>query len=227
MKISVITIFPEMFPGPLGFSNIGSGLKEKIWDLEVISLRDYGVTKHKNVDDCPFGGGAGMVIRADILDSCLEEKFKDDPRQKLYMSPRGTLFENPLNYSKSDGFIILCGRFEGVDQRVIDYFNFTEVSIGDYVLSGGELAAMVVIDSIVRHLPGVLGNASSSLEESFSISNSKTLEYPHYTRPQVWKGISVPDVLLSGHHDNIRKWRLSESIRITMERRPDLMEIKK
>jgi len=218
----VLTLFPEMFPGPLGVSLAGQGLKDGLWSLETVNIRDFGLDKHGTVDDSPFGGGPGMVMRPDVIDAALDATAQGSPELPLLVtSPRGL----PLTQGRvrelaeGPGLIVLCGRFEGLDQRVVEERNLEEVSLGDFVLSGGEPAAMAMIDACVRLLPGVMGKAESGFEESFETG---LLEYPHYTRPQDWKGRRVPDVLLSGHHENIRNWRLQEAETLTRQRRPDL-----
>jgi len=221
-RSKVLTLFPEMFPGPLGFSLAGQGLKDGLWTCETVNLRDHGIDKHASVDDSPFGGGPGMVMRPDVVDEALAAARRDASDLPLLVtSPRGL----PLTQSRvrdlaaGPGLIILCGRFEGIDQRVIDEHDLEEISIGDVVLSGGEPAAMTIIDACVRLLPGVMGKRESRDEESFEMG---LLEYPHYTRPQDWQGRAVPEVLLSGHHENIRQWRRAQAEEITRTRRPDL-----
>lgn len=221
-QATTLTIFPEMFPGPLGVSLAGKARAEGAWDLSVIDIRDYATDRHRSVDDAPFGGGAGMVMRPDVIDAALEAARKAQPdAPAIYMSPRG----RPLAQARvralasGPGVIVLCGRFEGVDERVIAARQLEEISLGDFILSGGEPAAIALIDACVRLLPGVLGAKESLTEESFE---QGLLEYPHYTRPQSWQGRAVPDILVSGHHENIRAWRLAEAERLTRERRPDL-----
>lgn len=221
---TILTLYPEMFPGPLGMSLSGDALARKIWSLEARNIRDHGLGRHRTVDDTPAGGGPGMVIRCDVLAQAIDAAVpSDDPRPKLLMSPRG----KPLTQSyvrelaAGPGIVIVCGRFEGVDERVIEARGLKEVSIGDYVLSGGEMAAMIVLDACVRLIPGVMGKEASGTEESFE---SNRLEYPHYTRPREWEGRAIPDVLLSGNHAFIERWRREESERITRERRPDLLD---
>jgi tRNA (guanine37-N1)-methyltransferase len=216
----VLTLFPEMFPGPLGHSLAGRALARGDWSLEAIDIRGFATDKHRSVDDTPFGGGAGMVMRADVLDAALEAS--PVPGAPLVvLTPRG----RPLTQARvaslasGPGVVLLCGRYEGVDQRVIEARGMEEVSIGDYVLSGGEPAAMVLLDACIRLLPGVMGAAASADEESFS---GGLLEYPHYTRPALWQGRAVPEVLLGGNHAAIATWRRAEAERITRERRPDL-----
>ncbi|MBU3028670.1 tRNA (guanosine(37)-N1)-methyltransferase TrmD [Paracoccus marinaquae] len=220
----VVTLFPEAFPGILGLSLTGRALAEGLWNLRTIPLRDFGTGRHRNVDDTPAGGGAGMVIRADVMDAALREARQGVPAPVLYMSPRG----RPLTQARAralaegPGVTLICGRFEGVDQRVLDAHAVEEVSIGDYVLTGGEIAAQVLIDATVRLIPRVLGNQDSLAEESFSIGNRGLLEAPQYTKPARWEGREIPEVLLSGHHAAIAAWRASEAERLTKERRPDL-----
>lgn len=221
---TILTLYPEMFPGPLGISLSGDALERGLWTLEARNIRDHGIGRHKNVDDTPAGGGVGMVLRCDVLGQAIDAAVpEDDPRPKLLMSPRG----KPLTQARvrelaeGPGVVIVCGRFEGVDERVIEARGLEEVSIGDYVLSGGEMAALVMLDACVRLLPGVMGKEASGNEESFETNR---LEYPHYTRPREWEGRPIPEVLLSGNHARIEKWRREESERITRERRPDLLE---
>jgi tRNA (guanine37-N1)-methyltransferase len=222
-RATVLTLFPEMFPGPLGLSLAGKALQEGIWALDVIDIRDFATDKHRSVDDTPAGGGAGMVMRADIAAASIDAARAQMPEAAptLYLSPRGA----PLTQARArdlahgPGAILLAGRFEGVDERVLEARNVEEISIGDYVLSGGELAAQVLIDCVVRLLPGVAGNETSLAEESFA---SGLLEYPHYTRPREWEGRAIPDVLLSGDHEKIAQWRREQAEKITQARRPDL-----
>jgi tRNA (guanine37-N1)-methyltransferase len=218
-RASILTLFPSMFPGPLGQSLAGRAMEKGIWSLDVTNIRDFATDRHRTVDDTPFGGGAGMVLRPDIVDAAVASV--DDGRPIVCLTPRGHPFIQPAarEFSDGEGVILVCGRYEGIDQRVIECRKMHEISIGDYVLSGGELAAMVLLDSIVRLLPGVMGAAESAEEESFSAG---MLEYPQYTRPAEWQGRAVPDILLSGHHAEVANWRRSESERITRERRPDL-----
>lgn len=214
-----------MFPGILGHSLAGEALKNNIWRLETFNIRDFGLGRHKAVDDTPAGGSPGMVLRCDVLANALDTHIpKSDTRRKLLMSPRGRpLTQNQIrSFSQEDGLIILCGRFEGVDERIIQARNLEEVSIGDYILSGGEIAAQVVLDSCIRLLPGVMGKLHSGEVESFE---NGLLEYPHYTRPREWEGHTIPDVLLSGNHKEIEKWRLEQSQILTSERRPDLWKL--
>jgi tRNA (guanine37-N1)-methyltransferase len=219
----ILTLFPEMFPGPLGASLCGKALVDGLWRLNVLNIRDFATDKHRTVDDTPYGGGAGMVMRPDVVASALRksEKRYGKAARRIYLSPRGKLFNQALaqELANSGQILLLCGRYEGVDQRVIDAENLEEISLGDFVLSGGELAAMTMIDACVRLLPGVVGNAATTEEESFS---NGLLEYPHFTRPPEWEGRSVPEVLISGHHERVKAWRQAESEKITRERRPDL-----
>ena len=224
-RATALTIFPEMFPGPLGLSLAGKALGEKRWTLTAIDIRDFATDKHRSVDDAPPGGGAGMVMRADIAAAAIDAARATMPADTptIYLSPRGTQLTQARvrELARGPGVILLCGRFEGVDQRVLDARNLEEVSIGDYVLSGGELAAQMLIDACVRLLPGVAGNEVSLAEESFA---SDLLEYPHYTRPREWEGRAIPDVLLSGDHEKIAKWRGDQAEKLTKARRPDLWE---
>ena len=218
-RADVLTLFPEMFPGPLAYSLAGRALQSGIWSLRATNIRDFATDRHRTVDDAPFGGGAGMVLRPDVVDAAIASVADDRPL--VFLTPRG----RPLTQRDAErcaagsGVILLCGRYEGVDQRVIDARCMDEISIGDYVLSGGEIAALVLLDATVRLLPGVMGAADSAAEESFS---RHLLEYPHYTRPADWQGHRVPDVLLSGNHAAVAAWRRAEAERITRERRPDL-----
>lgn len=218
-RASVLTLFPDIFPGPLGQSLAGRALDDGIWSLDVTDIRDFGTGKHRKVDDTPFGGGAGMVMRPDVVDAAIGSVA--DGRPVIYLTPRGRRFTqaDAVRFASGDGLILVCGRYEGVDQRVIEARAMEEFSVGDYVLSGGELAALVLLDSVVRLLPGVMGAAESALDESFS---GGLLEYPHYTRPAEWAGRTVPDVLRSGNHAAVAAWRQAESEQITMRRRPDL-----
>lgn len=222
-RATVLTLFPEMFPGPLGLSLAGKALHDGKWSLATIDIRDYATDKHRSVDDTPAGGGAGMVMRADITAAAIDAARKDaDPgTPAIYLSPRGKPLIQARAHalSQGPGVLLLCGRFEGVDQRVLEARDVEEISIGDYVLSGGELAAQVLIDAVVRLLPGVAGNEGSLAEESFA---SGLLEYPQYTRPKEWEGRAIPDVLLSGDHEGIAKWRREQAEAITQARRPDL-----
>lgn len=221
-RATVLTIFPDMFPGPLGLSLAGRALADGLWSLEVRDIRDSAGDRHRSVDDTPAGGGPGMVMRADVLAAAIDAACPaDDPRPRLLMSPRGARLDQSRIATLADGpgALLVAGRFEGVDERVIEARGLEEVSIGDYVLSGGEIAAHAVLDAVVRLLPGVMGNARSGESESFA---EGLLEYPHYTRPQVFEGRPIPEVLLSGDHQRIEAWRRAEARRITAERRPDL-----
>ncbi len=216
---SVLTLFPEMFPGPLGYSLAGRARADGIWRLDAHDIRAHAPDRHRTVDDTPFGGGAGMVMRADILDAALTPHA--DGRPAIYLTPRGRPLTQRVvaGLAAGPGLIILCGRYEAVDQRVIEARGLLEISVGDYVLSGGEPAALVLLDACVRLLPGVMGAAASAEDESFT---DGLLEYPHYTRPAEWMGRAVPEILLSGNHAAIARWRRAEAERITRERRPDL-----
>ncbi len=219
----VLTLLPDAFPGILGESLLGRALKDDVWQLQVTDLRRFGIGKHRNVDETPAGGGAGMVLRADVLEQALRE-VRSGARGNMpliYLSPRGRPMTQSLmqKLSKADGVTLLCGRFEGIDERVIEHFDMIEVSLGDFVMTGGEIAAMALIDATVRLIPRVLGNQASTEEESFS---DGLLEHPHYTKPADWHGRMIPDVLLSGHHAKITDWRREQAERLTKERRPDL-----
>ena len=221
----VITLFPEAFPGTLGLSLTGKALDSGLWRLDTIDLRTFGEGRHRNVDDTPAGGGAGMVLRADVLDRALQQAAIGTSERlrwpAVYLSPRGSPFDQAMarHFATCDGITLLCGRFEGVDQRVLDHHAIEEVSLGDFVLTGGEIAAQALLDATVRLLPGVLGNQASTEDESFSHG---LLEHPHYTRPTEWQGLSIPEVLQSGHHGEIAKWRKAQAEAITKDRRPDL-----
>ena len=221
-QAQVFTLYPEVFPGPLAKGLYGKALSNKLWNLSVINIRDAATDKHKTVDDTPYGGGTGMLLKADILANSLDRKVKKGERV-FYLSPKGKKFDQKLaqDLSKEKSISLICGHFEGVDERVLTTRNIEEISIGDYVLSGGETAALVVLDSILRLLPGVLGNVKSSIDETFE---NGLLEYPQYTKPQIWEEKSVPEVLLSGDHAKIKDWRLSQSEAITRVRRPDLWQ---
>jgi tRNA (guanine37-N1)-methyltransferase len=223
-RARVLTIFPDMFPGPLGVSLTGQALTRGLWSCEAVDIRTYAEDKHASVDDVPFGGGPGMVMRPDVLGRAVEAARADaEDLPLIYMTPKGAPLkqETVRRLADGPGLIALCGRFEGMDQRVMDVYPGEEISLGDFVLSGGELPAMTLIDACVRLLPGVIGAEASLEEESFETG---LLEYPHYTRPREWQGQSVPDVLLSGHHENVRAWRLAQAEEITRQRRPDLWE---
>lgn len=221
-RATILTLYPEMFPGHLGFSLAGKALERGQWSVEPVQIRDFAKDRHRTVDDTPAGGGAGMVLKPDILAKAIDHVAADDQRPRLLMSPRG----RPLTQKRvgelaaGDGVVIVCGRFEGVDQRVIDGRALEEVSIGDYILSGGEPAALTLLDAVIRILPGVMGNALSGTHESFE---DGLLEYPHYTRPQVFEGHEIPPVLTSGNHGEIDKWRYQQALNLTRERRPDLL----
>ena len=218
----IFTLYPDYFPGPLNKGLYGKAMEKKIWDLETVNIRDYADDKHKTVDDTPYGGGFGMLIKPDVLAAALDEKLKSDEKI-YYLSPKGKLFDQKLakELSNEKTINLICGHFEGVDQRVIDSRNIVELSIGDFILSGGESAAFVIMDAILRLIPGVIGNNNSIYEETFE---NGLLEYPQYTKPQVWEEKSVPDVLLSGDHAKIKDWRLLQSEAITRDRRPDLWQ---
>ena len=221
-RATILTLYPEMFPGFLGQSLSGKALERGAWTIESVHIRDFATDKHRSVDDTPSGGGAGMVLRADILAKAIDS-VGDDDRPRLLMSPRGRPLTQKRVRELADGpgAVIVCGRFEGVDQRVIDARNLEEVSIGDYILSGGEPAAMILLDAVIRVLPGVMGNEQSGVHESFE---SGLLEHPHYTRPPVFEGREIPEVLTSGNHAKIEKWRQEQALRLTAERRPDLLQ---
>ena len=218
----VYTLYPDFFPGPLDKGLYGKAMSNNIWKLETVNIRDFAADKHKTVDDTPYGGGSGMLIKPDVLAKALDEK--SNPKDKIiYLSPRGKLLNQNISkeLSKEKTINLICGHFEGIDQRVIDSRNIEEISIGDFVLSGGEVAAYILLDSILRLVPGVIGNEKSIIEESFE---NNLLEYPQYTKPQIWEEKSVPEVLLSGDHAKIKHWRLSQSEAITRDRRPDLWQ---
>ena len=221
-QAQVFTLYPEVFPGPLSKGLYGKALSKKLWNLNIVNIRDAAEDKHKTVDDTPYGGGSGMLLKADVLAKSLDQN-KIDGEKVIYLSPKGKKFDQ--NYaqklSNEKSVSLICGHFEGVDERVLSTRNIEEISIGDYILSGGETAAFVMIDSILRLLPGVLGNENSRIDESFE---NGLLEYPQYTKPQIWEEKSVPEVLLSGNHNKIKDWRLSQSEAITRVRRPDLWQ---
>jgi tRNA (guanine37-N1)-methyltransferase len=221
MKVKILTIFPELFPGFLGASLTGKALDEGKWSIEVVNIRDYAFDKHGSVDDTPSGGGAGMVMRADVLGEALKANYKGG--RLINMSPRGTPFTQSLAHelANEEELTIICSRFEGIDQRVLDEYNAEDISIGDYILTGGEQAAMIMLDAVIRLLPDVLGNAESTIAESFE---ELLLEHPQYTRPTNWMGHEIPEILLSGHHKKISEWRHLQSQEITKQRRPDLWE---
>ena len=222
LQAQVLTLYPEIFPGPLDKGLYGKALAKKLWSLRVINIRDAASDKHKTVDDTPYGGGTGMLLKPDVLANSIDNNI-DEGDRIIYLSPKGKKFDQRLaqDLSKEKSFSLICGHFEGVDERVLATRNIEEISIGDYILSGGESAAFVVLDSVLRLLPGVLGNDKSALEETFG---NGLLEYPQYTKPQIWEQKSVPDVLLSGDHSKIKDWRLSQSEAITRARRPDLWQ---
>jgi tRNA (guanine37-N1)-methyltransferase len=225
-RATVLTLFPEIFPGPLGASLLGDALQRELWSLETGQIREHGLGRHRSVDDTPAGGGPGMVMRADVLGAALDAASPaDDLRPRLLMSPRGAPFTQSAarDLAAGPGVLIVCGRFEGIDERVIEARQLREVSIGDFVLAGGEIAAMALIEACVRLIPGVMGKLASGDEESFE---NALLEYPHYTRPREWEGRAIPDVLLSGDHARIAAWRRAEAERITSRRRPDLLKLK-
>ena len=219
----VITLYPNAFPGVLSESILGKSLEKKKWALEIVNLRDFGIGSHKKVDDTPAGGGAGLVLRADVIAPALEKSISSSPKGRplVYMSPRGKRFDQTLakKWAEAPGVIILCGRFEGIDERILEHYDIEEISLGDFVMTGGEIAAQAMIDATVRLLPTVLGNPDSPLDESHS---SGLLEYPQYTKPAEWKGQKIPETLLSGHHENIAKWRMDQAKTKTQKHRPDL-----
>ena len=221
-QAKVFTLYPDVFPGPLNKGIYGKALNNKLWNLNVINIRDSAIDKHKTVDDTPYGGGSGMLLKADVLANSLDQNVKKGEKV-FYLSPKGKKFDQKIaqDLSKEKSLSLVCGHFEGVDERVLATRNIEEISVGDYILSGGETAAFVVLDSILRLLPGVLGNNKSSKDETFE---NGLLEYPQFTKPQIWEEKSVPEVLLSGDHNRIKDWRLSQSEAITRHRRPDLWQ---
>ena len=224
--IKLLTIFPEMFPGPLAYSIAGKAAENNLFKLEAINLRNYAMDKHQTVDDKIFGGGIGMLMRPDVIGRAIEDLLKKEPySQLIYFSPRGKQFNQNAakELVKHKNIIMLCGRYEGVDQRVFEKYNFIEYSLGDYILSGGEIAALTIIDSCIRLLPGVIGNCEVNKEESFASGEyHNLLEYDQYTRPALWENMKVPEILLSGHHENINKWKKQNAVERTKQRRPDL-----
>tara|TARA_B100000029_G_scaffold2421_1_gene2953 strand:+ start:63 stop:752 length:690 start_codon:yes stop_codon:yes gene_type:complete len=221
-KVRVFTLYPELFPGPLNSGLYKKALDKKIWKLDVVNIRDYAQDKHKTVDDTPFGGGSGMVMRADVIANALDKNISDKKEPIFYLTPKGQKFEQSNTKEISNKNLnIICGHFEGIDERILETRNIKQVSIGDYILSGGEIGAFVIIDTIVRLLPGVVGNTNSLAEETFE---NHLLEYPQYTKPQKWEKKEVPSVLLKGDHKRIKDWRLAQSESITRRRRPDLWE---
>ena len=232
LHVTLLTLFPEMFPGPLGYSLAGKALQKGIWSFDTLNIRDFGLTKHKNVDDEAYGGGNGLIMRPDVLGLALDTALKVRPDSTIYYpSPRGTLFSQAMarDITRSKNIIILCGRFEGIDERIIDEYNVVQISVGDYILSGGEIAALAMLDSIIRLLPGVVVNQSTVKEESFeeNIEGNKLLEHPLYTKPRVWRGREVPEVLISGDHRKVAKWKQDQSLEITKRLRPDLLKYSK
>lgn len=226
MVFQIFTLFPEMFPGSLGESLAGKALQKNLWQFQTVQIRDYAKDKYSTVDDTPYGGGAGMVMRADVISDAIAANPAPTKTRRIYPSPRGRMLDQKLaqELSTEEHITLLCGRYEGVDQRVLDAWAFEEISLGDYILSGGEMAALVLMDAVIRLIPGVLGNSATHQEESFGAG---LLEYPHYTRPAEWIDPNgqihkVPDILQSGHHGNIKSWRLAEAEAITQSRRPDL-----
>ena len=221
-QATVLTLFPEMFPGPLEYSLAGKSLNEGIWSLKKLDIRKFARDKHRTVDDAPLGGGVGMVLKPDVVAAALDA-IKECPGPRIYLSPRGNVLNQGLvhDLAAAKGAVFLCGRYEGVDQRVIDSADMMEVSVGDYILSGGEIAAMTVMDAVVRLLPGVMGKEASHREESFETG---LLEHSHYTQPRVWNGVEAPKILASGHHRKIAEWRQAEAEKETQRRRPDLWQ---
>ena len=221
-QAKIFTLYPEYFPGPFEIGICKKAFEKKLWDLKLVNIRDYADDKHKTVDDTPYGGGVGMLMRPDVVAKSLDANL-DEKETVYYLTPKGKIFNQDIakDIVKKNKVNILCGHFEGVDQRVLDSRNVEEISIGDFILSGGEMASFVVLDTVLRLVPGVLGNLNSTKDESFE---NGLLEYPQYTKPQIWEKLSVPDILLSGDHDKIKSWRLSQSEAITRHRRPDLWQ---
>ena len=227
--VTILTIFPEMFPGPLGLSLAGKALKSGCWSLDVINIRDFGRTKHKNVDDTAYGGGNGLIMRPDVLGSALDRALDLYPGAKIYYpSPRGEILTQTMSkkIALEQNIIILCGRFEGIDERVIDEYNVEQISVGDYILSGGEVATITILDSVIRLIPGVLANQDTLKEESFEeeVDGLKLIEHPLYTKPAEWRGRRIPEILLSGNHAKIKKWKKEESLKTTKARLEDLLK---
>lgn len=222
-QATILTLFPDMFPGVLGHALAGKALEKEIWTCQAKDVRDFAQDKYKTVDDVCFGGGPGMVIKADVLGSAIDWAQAENTGSLVYLTPRGTTLTQPLveKFVQNEKITLICGRYEGIDERILQHYPVEEVSIGDYILSGGELAAMVLLDACVRLLPGVMGDKASGEDESFS---SGLLEYSHYTRPRIWNDLSVPDILLSGHHEKIQQWRQMEAEELTRTRRPDLWD---
>lgn len=223
-KVTILTLFPEMFPGPLGHSLIGKALEKNLWQLDIVDIRGFAEDKHQTVDDTCFGGGPGMVMRPDVVDKALASVMEKGKARLFHLTPRGQVFKQKFAQDMVQSplpFVFLCGRYEGIDQRVLEAWDAEDISLGDFVLTGGELAAMTILDSVLRLMPGVIGDETSLEEESFS---QGLLEYAHYTRPRIWQTRAVPEVLLSGHHENIAKWRQDQAEAITRERRPDLWD---
>lgn len=227
-QVSILTLFPELFPGPLGKSVTGRGLEQNLWSINIYNIRDYADNKHRTVDDIPYGGGSGMVMRPDVLSNAINKTCNG--QKLIYLSPRGKLFNQEIarNLAKEPGMNLICGRFEGIDERVIEKFNIEEISIGDYILSSGDLAAYILIDACLRNIPGILNCHESLQEESFGNSPeySTLLEYPQYTRPMIFDGLPVPDILLGGNHKKIKEWRLIQAKKKTAQSRPDLWKNK-
>lgn len=226
---TILTLFPEMFPGPLGLSLAGKALRNNVWSLDTVDIRSFGLTKHKNVDDTAYGGGNGLIMKPDVLSAAIEHSFtKTSARKIYYPSPRGKLYNQEIAHQalQEKNIIILCGRFEGIDERVIDEYNLQLISVGDFILSGGEIAAYTILDSIVRLVPGVLDNPETLKEESFEqiCEEGKLLEYPLYTKPSIWRGKQVPEILMSGNHKEIAKWKKEQSLKLTRLHRPDLLK---
>jgi tRNA (guanine37-N1)-methyltransferase len=225
----IITLFPQMFPGVLGHSILGKALTQGLWELNALDLRQFAIDKHKTVDDTPYGGGAGMLMKPDVMGFALDAAIAANPTaRRIFLSPRGRAMNQPFaaELAAESGVILVCGRYEGLDERVIQHYALEEVSAGDMVLTGGEVAAMLLLEGVVRLLPGVLGEQHSASEESFGLHDEYALllEYPHYTKPPIWNGMEVPPELLSGHHEQIRRWRLNQAEMLTQTRRPDLWE---